>query len=178
MANVGLSFEGNWAKVDYDDVTFGRTKSDKQGYYLSGFWNASDRVKLNAFGSWEETKYPSNHRYIGTVSSGSGTAPNNSPPSYCSTNNLNCFDPFAAPSANNSYNWSSQTKDKTWMFGAGADWQAMDRLMLTGSYLYVKNDGNATFGYQAGGILAPPSTLMVKAITWYIGRTVSTVSSP
>ena len=76
MANVGFSFEGNWGKVDYDDVTYGRTKSDRQGYYLSGFWNASDTVKLNAFGSWEETKYPSNHRYIGTVSSGSGTAPN------------------------------------------------------------------------------------------------------
>ncbi len=43
------------------------------------------------------------------------------------------------------------------MFGVGADWQAMDKLMLTGSYLYVKNDGNATFGYQAGGITAPPA---------------------
>ena len=25
MANVGMSFEGNWAKVDFDDVTYGRT---------------------------------------------------------------------------------------------------------------------------------------------------------
>ena len=91
MTNVGLSFEGNWAKVDFDDVTYGRTKSDRQGYFLSGYWNASDTVKLNAFGSWEETKYPSNHRYIGTVAGGP------TPPSgYCTAANPNCYDPFAA----------------------------------------------------------------------------------
>ena len=70
MTNVGVSFEGNWAKIDYDDVTYGRTESDRQGYFLSGYWDASARVKLNAFGSWEDTKYPSNHRYIGTVAGG------------------------------------------------------------------------------------------------------------
>jgi len=153
---TGLSFEANWAKIDYDDVTYGRTKSDRQGYFLSGYWNASDRVKLNAFGSWEDTKYPSNHRYINTVSGGP-----NPPSGYCTTANPNCYDPFAAPSANNSYNWSSQTRDKTWMVGAGADWQAMDALKLSGSYLYVNNDGTATFGYQAGGITAPPGTLPI-----------------
>ena len=34
------------------------------------------------------------------------------------------------------------------MIGVGADWQAMDKLKLTASYLYVKNEGNATFGVQ------------------------------
>ena len=154
MSNVGLSFEANWAKIDYDDVTLGRTKSDRQGYFLSAYWNASTAVQLNAFGSWEEAKYPSNHRYIGTVSGGP------TPPSgYCSSSNPNCYDPFAPPSANNSYNWNSQTKDKTWMVGAGADWQAMDRLKLSGSYLYVNNKGNATFGYEAGGVVVPPGTV-------------------
>ena len=43
MTNVGLSFEGTWAKVDYDDVTLGRTSTDRQGYFLSAFWNTSDR---------------------------------------------------------------------------------------------------------------------------------------
>ncbi len=93
MMNVGMSFEGNWAKVDFDDVTYGRTKSDRQGYFLSGYWNASGAVKLNAFGSWEEAKYPSDHRYIGTVAGGP------SPPAgYCTTANPNCYDPFAPPS--------------------------------------------------------------------------------
>ena len=73
-------------------MTYGRTKSDRQGYFLSGYWNASDTVKLNAFGSWEEAKYPSNHRYIGTVAGGP------TPPSgYCTLANPNCYDPFAAP---------------------------------------------------------------------------------
>jgi hypothetical protein len=108
-------------------VTYGRTKSDRQGYFLSGYWNASNTVKLNAFGSWEQAKYPSNHRYIGTVSGGP------TPPSgYCTTANPNCYDPLAPPNPNNSYNWSSQTKDKTWMAGVGADWQATDALKLTG----------------------------------------------
>ncbi len=152
MDNVGVSLEGNWQKMDYDDVTFGRTSNDKQGYFLSGFWNASATVKLNAFGSWEETKYPSSHRYIGTVAN--GPTP---PAGYCTAANPNCYDPFAPPSANNSYNWNSQTKDTTWMLGVGADWQAMEALKLSGSYLYVSNDGNATFGWQTGGILAPPA---------------------
>ena len=41
------------------------------------------------------------------------------------------------------------------MFGVGADWQAMDTLMLTGSYLYVKNEGNATFGVQNNLAITP-----------------------
>jgi len=150
MANVGFSFEANWAKVDFDEVTYGRTKSDRQGYFLSGYFNASDRVKLNAFGSWEQAKYPSDHRYIGTVSNGP-----NPPSGYCTTANPNCYDPFAAPVANSSYNWSSQTKDKTWMVGVGADWQAMEALKLSGSYLYVSNEGTATFGVQNNLALSP-----------------------
>ncbi len=152
MANAGMSFEGTWTKVDFDDVTYGRTQSDRQGYFLSGFWNPASSVRVNAFGSWEEAKYPSNHRYIGTVAS--GPTP---PPGWCgflpgtTTVNANCFSPTAAPSANNSYNWNSQTKDTTWMIGVGGDWQAMDALKLSASYLYVQNDGNATFGVEPGG---------------------------
>ncbi len=95
MMNVGVSFEGTWAKIDYDDVTYGRTSNDRQGYFLSGYWNASEKVKLNAFGSWEETKYPSDHRYIGTVASGP-----NPPPGYCGflhdQRNPNCYSPLRA----------------------------------------------------------------------------------
>src|SRR4030095_4154897 len=151
MNNVGVSFEGTWGKIDYDDVTFGRTSNDKQGYFLSGFWNLSDKWKFNAFGSWEETKYPSTHRYIGTI--GGGTPP--PPPGFCSTSNPNCFDPFAPPNPNNSYNWNSQTKDTTSMIGVGADWQAMEALKVTGSYLYVSNEGNATFGAQNNAATSP-----------------------
>jgi hypothetical protein len=64
MTNVGVSVRGQLGQVDYDEVTLGRTESEKQGYFLSAYWDVSPTVKLNAFGSWEDTKYPSNHRNI------------------------------------------------------------------------------------------------------------------
>ena len=155
---MGVSFEGVWGKVDYDDVTYGRTSNDRQGYFLSGNWNPSAAWKFNAFGSWEQTKYPSNHRYIGTVAG--GPTP---PPGDCTTANPNCYSPFAPPfqaspgSGTASYNWNSQTKDETWMIGVGADWQVMEALKLSASYLYVTNEGDATFGVQEGIVLNPPA---------------------
>ncbi len=143
LASVGVSFEGVWSNTDYDDVTFGRTSNDRQGYFLSGNWAANDKVSLNAFGSWEQVKYPSNHRYIGTVAG--GPTP---PAGFCTAANPNCYDPNAAPVANSSYNWNSGTKDQTWMIGVGGDWQAMDKMKLSTSYLYVSNEGEATFGVQ------------------------------
>jgi outer membrane protein OmpA-like peptidoglycan-associated protein len=154
LQNAGVSFEGTWAKVDYDDVTLGRTSNDKQGYFLSAYWNPAAAWRLSAFGDWEQTKYPSNHRYIGTVSGGP-----NPPPGFCTAANPGCYNPFAPPNPNNSYNWNSETKDKTWMIGAGADWQAMDSLKLSGSYLYVSNEGTATFGTEPGGVIVPPGTV-------------------
>ncbi len=69
------------------------------------------------------------------MSSGSGTAPNNSPPGWCTTNNPNCYSPATAPGIVNgvpqSYNWNSETKDQTWMIGVGGDWQARDAMKLT-----------------------------------------------
>ena len=37
------------------------------------------------------------------------------------------------------------------MIGAGLDWPAMSSLMLKASYLYVQNDGQATFSSQTQG---------------------------
>ena len=57
------------------DVTYGRTTADRQGYFLTGNWGDAAKLLLTAFGSWEETKYPSDHRYIGTVASGPNPPP-------------------------------------------------------------------------------------------------------
>ncbi len=147
MANLGFSFEGNWAKQDYDDVTYGRITADRQGYFLTGNWGEASKLMLTAFGSWEQTKYPSDHRYIGTVASGP-----NPPPGYCTAANPGCYDPVAIPGpAGGSYNWNSATKDTTYMIGAGLDWPAMSSLMLKASYLYVQNDGQASFSSQTQG---------------------------
>jgi outer membrane protein OmpA-like peptidoglycan-associated protein len=139
---LGFSFEGNWAKQDFDDHTYGRANSERQGYFLNANWGDASKLLLTAFGSWEETKYPSDHRYINTVSNGPSP-----PPGFCTTANPNCYSPTAFPTSN-SYNWNSQTKDKTYMVGVGLDWPAMERLMLKASYLYVQNNGQATFASQ------------------------------
>jgi hypothetical protein len=162
MPAVGVSFEGTWGKVDYDDVTLGRTSSDRQGYFLSGNWTPGETIKLNAWGSWEQAKYPSNHRYIGTVAGGPDP-----PPGFCTAANPNCYNPFAPPyqqspgSTTASYNWNSATKDQTWMIGVGGDWQAMEKLKLSASYLYINNKGNATFGFQNPIVLNNPPVLPI-----------------
>ncbi|HTP99470.1 MAG TPA: OmpA family protein, partial [Casimicrobiaceae bacterium] len=162
MQNMGLDFEGVWGKVDYDDVTLGRTSVNRQGYFASGNWTPTQAIKLNAWGSWEQYKYPSDHRYIGTVAGGP------TPPSgWCTTANPNCYDPFAPPyqqspgSTTASYNWSSGTRDQTWMIGIGGDWQAMEQLKFTSSYMYISNKGNATFANQSGIVLNNPPTLNI-----------------
>jgi len=158
---LAMSFQGDWAKNNYQGNTYGRTDNDMQGYYLSVNWGDPNKFVLNGFGDWQETKYPSNHRYIGTVSNGppsTASVPITTPPGWCtisgSSANPNCFDPNqnawfpTAPGGNvytGSYNWSSQTKDQTWMIGLGADWPVNQQWMLKAAYMYVKNDGSATF---------------------------------
>jgi len=154
---LALSFQGDWAKNSYNNVTYGRTDNDMQGYYLSVNWGDPGKFLINGFGDWQQTKYPSNHRYIGTV--GSGPPPlSNGPPGFCPTTgataNPACYDPnqqawfptnAAATSFTGSYNWSSQTKDETWMVGIGADWPVAPKWMLKASYIYVENQGDASF---------------------------------
>ena len=90
------------------------------------------------------------------------------PPSgLCTAANPNCYDPFAPPYQrprvdHASYNWNSQTKDQTWMIGVGGDWQAMESLKFSASYLYVKNEGDATFGFQNAIVLNNPPVLPIN----------------
>jgi outer membrane protein OmpA-like peptidoglycan-associated protein len=153
---LGVSFEGNWATNNYNDVTLGRTDNNMQGYYLSVSWGDPNKFAIRGFGDWQQTEYPSNHRYIGTVSNGPPPA-TNQPPGFClvapqSPSNPGCYDPNSPPffstTSSSSYNWNSQTKDKTWMIGVGADWPATDRWLFNASYIYVNNDGEATFSSQ------------------------------
>ena len=66
MANLGFAFEGNWAKQDYDDVTYGRTSSERQGYFLSGNWgdaSKADGERLRQLGRNEVPVQPPLHRH-------------------------------------------------------------------------------------------------------------------
>jgi outer membrane protein OmpA-like peptidoglycan-associated protein len=156
MPLLGVSFEGNWATNNYNNVTLGRTDNDVQGYYLSVNWGDPEKFMVRGFGDWQQTQYPSNHRYIGTVSGGPPPA-TNAPPGFCTlapaaNANPGCYDPSAPPffvnPSTSSYNWNSQTEDKTWMIGVGADWPFAPKWLLNLSYIYVSNNGNATFSSQ------------------------------
>ena len=66
MANLGFSFEGNWAKQDYDDVTYGRTTAERQGYFLSGNWGDASKLlltRLRQLGGNEVPVRPPLHRH-------------------------------------------------------------------------------------------------------------------
>ncbi|HXX82802.1 MAG TPA: MtrB/PioB family outer membrane beta-barrel protein [Casimicrobiaceae bacterium] len=150
------SFEGNWARNNYNDNTYGLQNNDTQGYYLSASWGAPDKIMIRGFGDWQQVKYPSNSRYIGTVSNGPPPA-GTTPPGWCpltgTSANPNCYDPnqqawfipTGSTSYTGSYNWSQQTKDQTWMIGVGADWPIAAQWLLNLSYIYVNNNGSATF---------------------------------
>jgi len=156
MPLLAASFEGNWANNDYKNNTYGLQSNDQQGYYLSVSWGDANKFMIRGFGDWQQTKYPSNSRYIGTVSGGPPPAGTN-PPGWCTNTgasaNPNCYDPnqqaWFIPSGGSSYtgsyNWSQQTKDQTWMIGLGADWPVSDQWLLNASYIYVSNNGEATF---------------------------------
>ena len=66
MTNVGVSFEANWAKIDYDDVTFGRTESERQGYFLSGYWDVGrtrQAERVRELGGHQVSVEPPLHRH-------------------------------------------------------------------------------------------------------------------
>ena len=148
---LALSFEGNWIKQNFDDVTYGRTNNDRQGYYLSANWGDPNKFMINGFGNWEETKYPSSHRYIGTVARRSDAAVRMVHGGACATRTRTAsarsqlLRSGRLDALTGSYNWNSQTKDQTWMLGVGMDWPVNPQWMLKASYIYVENDGEATF---------------------------------
>ena len=58
---------------------------------------------------------------------------------------------------------STEVSPRGWRACAiGGDWQAMETLKLSASYLYVENKGNATFGYQSPIVLNNPPVLPIN----------------
>jgi MtrB/PioB family decaheme-associated outer membrane protein len=134
MPFLDFSFEAIWKNNQYKDITLGRTNDKRDEVYLSGSWGDAARLRLTAFGDVEHITYDSNHRQVGvspcTAASG-----------------LNCFDPGQPPNAN-AFNWSAGNKDRNWVIGIGADWPAMERLMVKASVLYYHTDGSADISSQ------------------------------
>jgi len=127
MEFLDLGFEGTWKKNDYKDNVLGRTKDDRNEYYVSASYGNPDSARFTVFGDWEEIKIDSTHK-VGNA------AP---------------YDPNFPPTTA-TYNWFNKTKDKGYSFGASVDWPAMEKLVVKASYIYMKTDGSVDLQVQDG----------------------------
>ena len=139
---LDFSLEYNWTDNKYKNITLGRTKDKRDSIYLSGGWGDVNKLRVMAFGDFEEIKYDSFHRQIGSGGCTTGTPPVTFP---------NCFDPSTPPSALPAFNWKATNKDRNWVIGASLDWRAMERLLIKGSLLYYETDGSADILSQCAG---------------------------
>ena len=152
-----LGFEGILKQNKYKDTVLGRTKDDRQQFYLSAGYGDIQRFRVFVFADIEFVKYDSYHRNISTVSSGAGTPPNDTPSGNCQSTFPNCYDPLNTGANNSNYNWAATNKDKSYAFGVGADWVPTERWKLKGSLISEKTTGTVDFAVQPGANPTVPS---------------------
>jgi len=134
MPLLDFSLEATWKDNKYKGFTIGRSNDKRDEVYLSGSWGDPSRLRLTAFGNVEHITYDSSHRQIGASPCNAASGPN-------------CFDPSSPPNST-AFNWSARNKDRNWVLGVGADWPAMERLMVKASALYYHTDGSADINSQ------------------------------
>ncbi len=134
--NVGVAIEYQYKDNDYKDTTLGRTDDTRNEIFANLTYGTPNSWRATLFGDFEDIKYDSDHRYVGT-----------SPTCNASTG-PNCYDPNTLPATAGAYNWSASVKNKNWMVGIGLDVPFGDRWMFTGSVLYEKTDGSSDMTAQ------------------------------
>lgn len=125
---LDLGFETIYKKNKYQDVIMGRTKDDRQEYFVNLSYGDPKAFRISAFGTLEYVSYDATHRYINGAT--------------C-TATVSC-DP-AAPAVATAYTWNTKNKDKNYALGVGADWPVLAKLTLKGSYLYSVTEGAVDF---------------------------------
>ncbi|GAB4467900.1 MAG: hypothetical protein OHK0044_08950 [Burkholderiaceae bacterium] len=143
--NVDFGVELNLKKNKYKDTVLGRTKDDRQELYLTAAFGDRDVFRVLAFADYEVIKYDSVHRTINA-----GACPLTSP---------NCFDPFQ-PATTAAFNWSARNRDTNSSFGLGFDWPVRERLMVKGSALWGRSEGDVAVTAQTLPNGAPAATLV------------------
>ena len=140
---LDLGLEAYYKDNDYKDTVLGRTSDKRQQYYGSIGWGDPSKLRLLAFGDYEQIKYDSYHRSISNL-----TAPD-------------AYNPNAPATAQN-YNWDAKNTDKNWLLGLGADWAVMQSLTLKASYLWSKTNGNVDFTPQTIAASGLPAATFVN----------------
>jgi len=135
-----VGFEGIFKQNKYKDTVLGRTKDDRQEFYLSAGYGDIKQSRVFAFADIEFVKYDSYHRNISTLTA------------------ADAYDPYATPN-NTNYNWAATNKDRSFALGVGADWVPMERWKLNASLISQKTHGTVDFAVQPG---ANPTTPAVN----------------
>ena len=125
---LDLGFETIYKNNKYKDVILGRTKDDRQEFFVNLSYGDPKAFRVSAFGTLEYVQYDATHRYVGQAT--------------C-TATVSC-DP-AAPAVATAYTWNTKNKDKSYALGVGADWPVLAKLTLKGSYLYSVTEGAVDF---------------------------------
>ena len=135
MVDLGVDFI--YKKNKYGDTVIGRTKDTRQEINASASWGDVKVFRVTAFADWEHTQYDSGH-WVGSTVSFPTPVPPGGP---------NC--------SSGCYPWSSNVKDKNYLFGVAADWPFDGRFRLYGSYIWTKADGSVDFTAPAFANAAP-----------------------
>jgi MtrB/PioB family decaheme-associated outer membrane protein len=150
-----VGFEGILKQNKYKDTVLGRTKDDRQEFYLSAGYGDIKQSRVFAFADIELVKYDSYHRNISALTDPNAYDPN-SPPA-CVTTNCN-------------YNWAATNKDRSFAYGVGVDWVPAERWKVKGSLISQKTAGNVDFSVQS---TPAPITPAVNIVNYDNARKVS-----
>jgi MtrB/PioB family decaheme-associated outer membrane protein len=131
MPLVDLSFDFIYKHNDFKETILGRTKDERQEYYVTAGYGNVDNFRVYAFADYEKVKYDSFHRVGGTAATA---------------------DPALGFTSTSNFNWSSNNDDKSWQIGLGTTWKQFERLTWHANALYVKTEGQADFSIPG----APP----------------------
>ena len=141
MVDVGLEF--TWQDNDYDDTVLGRTDDKRYGIFATLGFGDPRSWRGSVFGDYEKVELNARHRYINAGACGGAGAAATGPA---------CFSPFQAPFPN-AYNWNSSNQDDSWLLGAALTYPFSEKLKVTSSLTYSRNDGNADITAEVGNPL-------------------------
>ena len=138
---LDLGFETIYKDNKYKDVILGRTKDDRQEFFVNVSYGDPKKFRMSAFGTLEYVQYDATHRYVGQATC---TAAVSCDPAA----------PAVSPPPTTAYTWNTKNKDKSYALGVGADWPVLAKLMLKGSYLYSVTEGAVDFTTLAAAAAA------------------------
>jgi hypothetical protein len=132
---LDVGFETAYKKTDYSDLAYGRKDDQRTEYNFTVAYGDPGSFRVTALANFEDVKFnQAYHQGTGPFPGGTQTAAD--------------------------FDWSTKNTQTNKLFGLIADWQAMSRLKLKGSYVWTKTGGGVDFTSGntagAGGFLGGP----------------------